>query len=199
MGVPMRRLGRFSSTRLAGLRSAVVLIFLLALWGCTGGGDVVDAQDGGADASDATNTPQVRVGGANDQGKGFVDWSDDKATPAMLRGIQGGQHIWFSVKARNVSAKKLRMAVTLIVDETTKAVIPGRVEYTSTPPEVDGWYLYQGARAYVKCPCQVVGRKLRVDLEVVDLYGRTASEQVWITPTWDGNCDFDPAGSCKKQ
>jgi len=186
------------SSRQTRLVAAIAMASLLCAAACSpadGPDDKPDATaDGGTDEA-----PAVEIGGCDDDGKGFVDWSQSKSKPPMLRGIQGGQHIWFSVKARNVSKKKLRMAVTLIVEETTRTVIPGRVEYTSTLPEVDGWYFYEGARAYVKCPCQVVGKQLRAELEVIDLYGRTASDQVWITPTWDGSCDHDPAGSCKKQ
>ncbi len=195
----MRRRAASQISRAPGIYLLAISVVALLLAACSPGGDEPDTHDGGSDVIDPDKEPKVLVGGADENGAGFVDWSDDKAKPPMLRGMQGGQHVWFSVKARNVSPKKLRMAVTLIIDETAKAVIPGRVEYTSTPPEVDGWYLYQRARAYVKCPCQVVGKKLRVQLEVTDLYGRAASDEVWIEPTWDGNCDFEPAGSCKQQ
>ena len=155
--------------------------------------------DADAGSSDGDDTPIVLIGGASEMGEGFIDWSDGKATAPMIRGIQGGQHIWVSVRARNVSHKKLRMAITAVLEDSGKTVIPGRVEYTSTVGMKDGWLFYEGAQSFVKCPCQVVGRRLRIELEVIDLYGRTAKHEAFITPTWDGGCEFAPAGSCKQQ
>ena len=178
----------------------IPLAALLAL-GC-GYGVPVPANDAGSTDglnADSGGPPAVRIGGANEEGEGFIDWNAGEAFAPMIRGIQGGQHIWVSVRARNVSHKKLRMAITATLIDSGKIVIPGRVEYTSTLSTTDGWLFYEGAQSFVKCPCQVQGRKLRVRLEVVDLYGRTATHEATITPTWDGNCDFEPAGSCKQQ
>lgn len=192
-------------------------LWLAALWLAAGtacsasGGDDGGADAGGADGGGPA-APSVWVGGSKDDGSGFVDWRDGLGTPPILRGPQGGQHVWVSVRMRNLHPKKLRMAFTMFVGESDTKVIPGRVEITSTlkpePEEATAgaeaasegpWFLYQGAPSFVKCPCQVYGKKLRVELEVIDLYGLTAKDVAWIAPTWDGNCDFEPAGSCKDQ
>lgn len=174
-------------------------LMLGLIMGCGPSEPSADAGSTDGGGADAQGDPAVRIGGASDEGEGFVDWSDSDALAPMIRGIQGGQHIWVSVRARNVSHKKLRMAITAVLVDSGKTVIPGRVEYTSTLNEVDGWLFYEGAQSFVKCPCQVQGRQLRMKLEVIDLYGRTADNEMVVTPTWDGNCDFDPAGSCKQQ
>jgi hypothetical protein len=161
---------------------------------------VVDDSGGKDSKLDPAKDPMVEVGGATDAGKGFIDWSDGQSSPAILRGPQGGQHIWVSVRARNVHPKKLRMAITMFIEETGKRVIPGRVTVTSTlKPDKDGWFLYQGVPSFVKCPCQIVGKKLRAELEIIDLYGRTASNEVWLSSTWDGSCKHAAVGSCKNQ
>ena len=63
----------------------------------------------------------------------------------------------------------------------------------------DGSALSPGITAYVKCPCQIVGRAVRVRAEIVDLYGLTGAGEATIHPTWDGDCNSPPSGNCAEQ
>jgi hypothetical protein len=172
----------------------------LMLAGLTACGDVagVAKVDGGPAAevagADADSLPLAQVGGANELGEGFVDWSAGAPAAAILRGPQGGQHIWVSALTRNLWYKKARVAVTLYVEATGAAdemVKPGRVEVTGTLKSADqaGWLIYAGLPAFVKEPCKIMNKRVRVELEVSDLYAVKATDKAWITPTWDGYCD----------
>ncbi|MCO4762583.1 MAG: hypothetical protein KC502_13815 [Myxococcales bacterium] len=142
------------------------------------------------------------VGGASNDGKGFVDWSDGTATPEMLRGPQGGQHIWVAVRMRGLSHKKLKMTVEMQRVDTGTVVKPGAVPVMSTlKPIADGEFKYQfsAITAFVKCPCQVADKRLRVKLSLSDLYGRKYETIGEITPTWSGDCSAKPSSSCADQ
>ncbi len=132
---------------------------------------------------------KVQVGGANEDGTGFVDWSSGTFSPKVITGPQGGQHVWVSTKSIRVSPTKLRIGVIMHDAETGDLVKPGRVEMTHTPAKnAEGWYEYDGIPAFVKEPCVISGRKLKVDLDISDLYGVTASTSAFITPHFDLWC-----------
>lgn len=147
--------------------------------------------DGGSGTDADPPAAQAEVGGADDEGKGFVDWSVGPNTPPIIRGPQGGQHIWVSAHARHVYPNKARVAVTMYLDEggTAKVVSPGRVEMIGMLKGDGDWLIYPGIAAFVKEPCKIYGKNVRVELEVDDLYGRRATDTKWIRPTWDGPCD----------
>lgn len=151
----------------------------------------VPTDDAGSQADGAVLPPQAEVGGASKEGKGFVDWSSGKEQPAITRGPQGGQHIWVSAHVRHVFPNKARVAVTMYVEEggSSTEVKPGRVEMTGNLKGDDDWLIYPGIAAFVKEPCKIQGTKVRVELDVDDLYGRKVQAKAWIRPTWDGVCN----------
>ena len=145
---------------------------------------------------------ELQVGGSDDKGKAFVDLSSGTVKAPILRGPQGGQHIWVMVrfKGEGLWPKKMRLAVTMTIRDTKVVVKPGTVTVTQSLVEKDGWRSIKTAiPAFVKCPCQVYGKLLDVEVDVIDLYGRTMSVKQAITGTWDGVCTGDPPGSCKAQ
>jgi hypothetical protein len=172
---------------------------------CTGacesaaGIDVSDDGSGGSDNSgpridarphpDVVPTVAVWVGGSQDDGNGFVDWENGNSKPKIIRGPQGGQHIWVSARAKGMHPKKIRLGVEMFDAETGDPMKPGRVEVTvSLKPEDWGWELYAGIPAFVKEPCKVMNRKLKVKFDASDLYGVGATDEAFIWPTWDGAC-----------
>ena len=182
--------------------SLAFFAFLFSLLvGCTGGWiDPDDASDTSAD-SDSIETV-LRVGGADDKGKVFIDLTGGEVKAPILRGPQGGQHVWVMVRfqGKDLSPKKLRIAATMRIRGSQVVVKPGTVTVTQTLREKQGWYqLATAIPAFVKCPCQVYGKLLDVEASVIDLYGRTAIAKGTITGTWDGVCTGDTPGSCKAQ
>ena len=162
--------------------------------------DSPDEPDAGADTS--TVEMWAAVGGASVEGKGFIDWQDGSATPAIIRGPQGGQHIWVSVRMTGLSPKKLKMTVEMARKDNGTVVKPGAVPLILTlkpSPEHPTAFEFASLTAFVKCPCQVAGKPLVVRLELADLYGRTFQTSATITPTWDGDCSLPPSSSCALQ
>jgi len=186
-------------------RSAIAAFLALVAQACGApNSTAADASDVGAvdapaadpGSPDASTSPWASVGGANEMGEGFVVWTDGKGQPEILKGPQGGQHIWVSARTRNLHPKKARVAVTMHVEGPAgdEMVKPGRVEIIGTlksEPDFDG-LLYAGLPAFVKEPCKIMNKKVRVELEVDDLYGVHAAAKAWISPVWKGYCDPTP-------
>lgn len=148
--------------------------------------------DAGQQPDGKVEAPEAEVGGASEEGLGFVDWSSGTVEPAITRGPQGGQHIWVSAHIRHVFPNKARVAVTMYVEGTATSVEvkPGRVEMIGNLKPDGDWLIYPGIAAFVKEPCKIQGKKVRVELEVDDLYGRQTKAKAWIRPTWDGVCSL---------
>lgn len=179
----------------------LALVLALACAGCpseVAPADDAGALDGGSDGS--VEAIEVVVGGSDEPGQVFVPWTATGAVAPMIRGPQGGQHVWVSVRTRGLWPKKMRLDVTMTAIDTNVVVKPGKVPLLlSLVPGPDGYDEVIGVTAYVKCPCQVKDRKLRVDVDVVDLYGLVGHGVGYVTPTWDGDCSIDPVGSCAQQ
>ena len=144
------------------------------------------------DCDPAAVGPLLEVGGADELGNGFVDWSAGDAVPDVIYGIQGGQHIWVSVRVRKtpacLSPKKMRLGVQAKIIDSGKVVKPGRVQVTHNLLNADPdseWYVYEGIPSFVTCPCQITGRKLEMRVDLSDLYGQEAAATAVITPYWD--------------
>lgn len=136
---------------------------------------------------------QVEVGGANASGYGFVDWSTPGTDATVITGIQGGQHIWVSARAKLAGTTTLNVAVTLYREATSgqaeALVKPGTVEI-QRKSEADGtWQVLSGVPAFVKEPCKIREHRVRVEALVRTPDGRTAAAKAWITPHFDGYCN----------
>ena len=170
----------------------------LTLGACSTGDDTEDPDQDAR--NDASTEIRVELGGADDEGLLFVDWSSGDATPKMVRGPQGGQHIWVRTRSEGLWHKKARIDVTMTLIDSGNVVKPGTVPVMPTlEVQEDGSALSPGITAYVKCPCQIVGRAVRVRAEIVDLYGLTGAGEATIHPTWYGDCNSPPSGNCAEQ
>ncbi|HAN07013.1 MAG TPA: hypothetical protein DCP89_00805 [Acidimicrobiaceae bacterium] len=171
------------------------LLCLVSLSACTGVED--KEQD-----TQVQLDPLAVIGGANDDGKDWVDWSAGDGTPPMLRGPQGGQHVWVSIRMQGLNPVKLKMTVEMRLKGTAKIVQPGAVPVMrSIPPAKDepNTYQFSGITAFVKCPCQVADKSIEISLKLDDIYGRTASTSAVIRPTWAENCSGQQPPSCADQ
>ncbi len=157
---------------------AVTWLLLLSLAGCATSG-----------VSTVGGTSGVRIGGANEDGTGFVDWHSATVSPTIVMGPQGGQHVWVSLRTdRDFYASKMRITIAMTDLDTGEVVKPGEIPFTRTLVD-DGQELQvSGITAYIKEPCKIKGHHVRVHADVEDLVGLTGSDEAVITPTWSGYC-----------
>ncbi len=174
-------------------RAHLLIVAGLIVWsGCAASSapassDAVSSSDTSADS--ANNTPQVIVGGANDDGTGFVDWSSGLARPPIVTGIQGGQHVFVSVRTRNLYPVQVKINTMVATPVECKAYNPGSREWKVSLRTDDTWLGYQGITAFVDDPCLVKDKVVRVKVEVTDQNNVTASAYADIQPTWSGACN----------
>ncbi len=177
-----------------------LLLVCVGLTGCAGSsgssdtGNASDAKTADLPGDVTDTTPRVLVGGADDGGNGFIDWASGTYPATVIHGPQGGQHIWVSAKTRNLFPNKARISVTMYLETPGAAeevVKPGTTTVTGTlkafpaPPELPSeWLIYAGLPAFVSQPCKLAQQKVRVQVEVSDLYGVLASNKAWIRPKW---------------
>lgn len=160
----------------------------------TGGTSAPDAtSDLGGVSSD--NTPQVLVGGSNSDGTGFVDWSNSAIgsggipRPPIIIGPQGGQHVYVSVRTRNLFPQQVKITATVATPADCTPYDPGPSHWSVSLKSDDGWLGFQGITAFIAKPCDVKDKVVRVKVEVVDKDGLSASNFADIQPTWSGTCN----------
>lgn len=148
------------------------------------------ATDGAStDASiDASGPPVFQIGGAKDDGTGFVDWSGGTSTAPIITGIQGGQHVWVSVRTRNIPVHKAHLLIKLARPADCSALEAGETEWRVPLVTQDDWKGYSGLTAYVSKPCEVQGKPVHVKVQLKDEDTLLAEADAFVTPTWDGVC-----------
>ena len=151
------------------------------------GSDAGSDMGSASDSSD--NAPQVLVGGANSDGSGFVDWSQGTARPPIITGIQGGQHVYVSVRTRNLFPQQVKITAIVATPVDCTPYDPGPSQWKVSLKNDDGWLSYQGITAFVGKPCAVKDKLVRVKIEVEDQNGVKASSYADIEPTWNGACN----------
>jgi hypothetical protein len=116
--------------------------------------------------------PAADVGTGVDQ---FVVLHDGDTVPIIM-GLQGGYHVWGSVRASNVAPDNLRLRFSLyLADQTTPLTIR-----TDTVDLTGGEHL--GSAVFLPDPSVVRGQLCRLHLDVTDENGRTASAEHRVTP-----------------
>lgn len=179
--------------------------------GTDSGGPGVDVGPA-PDTGTPVNAPTVELGGSDDAGKTFVDWSSDKIVPPLVHGIQGGEHVFVSVRVRNMDPKNMNLELHQQVVATGKEVFPSPIKWfsqTLKKETVDGvwtgWYFKNGYTGFVNCPCLVTGKQLKLELIATSNDGKvTAKSTHFITPGgpstmphWDGDCNDDEYPECE--
>lgn len=158
---------------------SVMLHFCVLLVGC---------------ATSATSAPPgsstLVIGGANDDGTGFVDWHGETVAPPIIMGPQGGQHVWVSIRSsHDFNATKMRITIDMTDLDTSEVVKPGQMQFTRTLVESGDWLQFSAITAYVKEPCKIRGHHVRVHVSAEDLVGMTGSDEAVIVPKWtSGAC-----------
>jgi len=123
----------------------------------------------------ATQPPlQVLLGGATDDGLAFVDWSG--CPPAkIVHGVQGGQHVWGSVRIHGLVGPRARIRVSLFHIDGAP-VEPGGTEISPKPDPSDykgpdgqgGWQEEVGFPIFIEGPCVLASQKLTARATVFD-------------------------------
>ncbi len=142
-------------------------------------------------APGALGTGSVIIGGANDDGTGFVDWHGATVKPHIIMGPQGGQHVWVMLHtSRDFYASKMRVTVDMTDVDTGQAVKPGEMPFTRTLTDTGDLLTTDGnaITAYIKEPCVIQGHHILVHVAVSDLMGLTGSDEATIIPSWSGFC-----------
>ena len=142
--------------------------------------------DAGSDA--APVEPVFEIGGALPDGTGFVDWTSGTAQPTIELGPQGGQHVWLSVRVRNVVLHKAHLYVTLAQPSDCAPYPQGQTEWRVPLTNQDGWLQYSGITAYVGKPCDVRGKPVHVKVQLNDESTPLAKADATIVPVWNGTC-----------
>ena len=174
------------------MRTFSLLVMMVGIFsGCAASAGADAAADGGpvdGAAADGASAPMVLVGGANSDGSGFVDWSSTTPRPAIITGIQGGQHVFVSVRTRNIFPTQAKITAMVAAPETCEPNAPGPATWKVSLKKDGDWLTYQGITAFVGEPCAIKDKWVRVKVEVTDQNGVTATGHADIQPTWSGAC-----------
>jgi len=162
-------------------------------------GDIVPLDVSGDAVAETSASANLLIGGASDSGETFTSLEGCPQVH-IIHGPQGGFHIWISVRVRNVSPKKAEIHVRMEDAETKATVKPGETTLTvnlmlaagSQKTDPLPWYEYTGVPAFVKDPCTIHGRKLRVISKVIDLFGAEQQAEAclsgYLDATWLPQC-----------
>ena len=148
-------------------------------------------------ASEATSAaPDViavtfEIGGAADDGSGFVPWNDREQHVNMIMGPQGGQHVWLNVRtSKQVTPQKMHLDIDLKDLETGLTVVPMPVVFT--PTLVDGgayWQTDKPLTAWVKEPCKIKGHHVQLTVSGHDLWMTDLGiARATFIAEWSGFC-----------
>jgi hypothetical protein len=123
--------------------------------------------------------PDVTLGTGYDQ---FVP-VDDGADVPIIMGLQGGYHIWGSVRARYVDPRQVHLVFTLYLagQDTPLTIRHDHVDLAGTSDGLDfGQHL--GSAVFLPDVTMVRDQPCRWRLDVTDLESRTASVERMIHP-----------------
>jgi len=123
-------------------------------------------------AAGFSGPPAADVGTGADH---FVTLHDGDAVPIIM-GLQGGYHVWGSVRAANVGSQNVTLRFSLFHGDET-APVTVRLD---TVDLTGGEHL--GSAVFLPDPSAVRGQPCRLHLDLTDENGRTASAEHRITP-----------------
>jgi hypothetical protein len=110
----------------------------------------------------------------------FVPVADGAEVP-LVYGIQGGYHIWGSVRVRYMDPRELRLAFRLTFESDAK-LISLRNEVIDLPGDGTAAAEHLGTFVFVPFVETVRGQRCRWRLDVTDLAARTVTVERIIVP-----------------
>ena len=172
--------------------SLLTLAAAAALAACGGG-----VEPGGPDAGPAAEGELV-LGGASDEGAGFVPLQDGADVP-LIGGAQGGFHVWTGLRIRGVEgnlriereARRMSDGELVLRTPVQELLVPGEA--------MDGWWDRPDAAASFMCPApvglKVYDEPLVLRAEVRSVDGELlAEDELVIVPRCP---DGDQAAFCR--
>ena len=122
-------------------------------------------------------------------GTGFFEFEPlkDNGSVSIVRGPQGGYHIWISVRGRYIAPESLKLCLTLDLADTGEQlekvttvvdlILPdGSQEAGGAGSSHDGWGESLGNRLFVPSPEQIDGKLVRINVEAMGRDGRVAHD-----------------------
>jgi hypothetical protein len=142
------------------------LAFLLLTASCGAGG----GNDGGVIPPDG-GSAVVEVGTGENS---FVELTDGDAV-TIIKGPQGGYHIWTAVRAKQgLNPKGIEVKVSVLNSTGTELSLNAyRLNLTAN----GSYYEWYGLLGLVPVPADVSGSEVRLHLEVKDSAGVTATDE----------------------
>lgn len=107
----------------------------------------------------------------------------------IVCGPQGGQHIWVSVRARNLSPDPVSIRVSIRLADSGQLVCGQQIDDTSLFAAAGGWGEFTGIACFVPEPALVSGRPVLLQGRVADAAGRAGDHEVRAVP-------FGPSRDC---
>jgi hypothetical protein len=104
---------------------------------------------------------------------------------AIAQGIQGGCHLWLAVRTDGFAERLFEIAYALRdVATGTATGDASRLKVRLAPSTVPGRCEYVGYTAFVVRAASLVGRRIRVDVDVTDDLGRSSEASREVEVVW---------------
>jgi hypothetical protein len=158
-----------------GLCRRLTAAAVLASIACGASGGAVPAPDAG------TSALEVEVGTGQFEFEPLVD----DAPVDVVCGPQGGQHIWVSVRARNLDPAHASVSVRISLDASGQIVCGQQIDDVSLLPAA-GWYEFTGIACFVTDPGLIEGRPVTLLGKVTEGRVRAAEARVRAVPRGPG-------------
>lgn len=146
--------------------------------GVTGGSAGFVGSGGVAGAPPVPVELVTEIGGGKD---GFVVLADGDPVPVIM-GVQGGYHIWTSVRVHDPTLKVVAVSLTSRFEDTGALVGQPSKEAAVFDDSGDGWRVNLGMRSFIDAPAPVKGKRVTLRVEFVAPDGRYGSDERTIVP-----------------
>jgi hypothetical protein len=111
----------------------------------------------------------------------FEPLEDGQEVP-MVRGAQGGWHVWVSVRAEHLQASTGRLEIEVQPADESAPPESASVGVQFDPPDADGMRSYLGWPAILSSPSCAVGETLRVHVTLTTSAGQQISAERYLVP-----------------
>jgi hypothetical protein len=147
---------------------------------------------------------EVTLGTGPEDGMGYLPMVDGQ-TVTLTFGVQQGFHVWTNIRARNVCFHNLKVKRTATLVSNGELFSNSSDQLTlvaASDPTLaaQGWGELPDSRPTFMCPnitgMPLPGQMVRIDVEITDTDGRTASDHHVVIPECPDNSFFT---ACENQ
>lgn len=112
----------------------------------------------------------------------FEPVADGDAVP-LIRGAQGGWHVWVAVRTNGMERDRGSLSIALSPADESRPPRETTLGVTLDPPDAEGRRVYLGWPAILDDPSCAVGELLRIEATFTDATGRrvTVERDVMVT------------------